>query len=155
MLERLKMSTLKKLCRPMLALGLALTVGGFFAVGCVDNSGNKTYPRGDSGAAEGGDDVAVSDDATTPARTRPPRTRRLRTRRHPTDRLAMEPSGDVSVPTRRRRRPRRSARRRRRRLRRGHSTIGAPLAAPPSRRAPAVAAGCPAAFAAAGAGSVA
>ena len=65
MLERLKMSTLKKLCRPMLAMGLACTLGGFVAMGCVDNSGNKTYPRGDSGAPEGGDDVAVSDDATT------------------------------------------------------------------------------------------
>lgn len=66
MLEtRLKMGTWKKLCRPMLALGLACAMGGFLAVGCVDNSGNKTYPRGDSGAADGGDDVAVTDDAET------------------------------------------------------------------------------------------
>ncbi len=65
MLESLKMSTLKTLRRPVLALGLACAVGGFFTVGCVDNSGNKTYPRGDSGAADGGDDVAVSDDANT------------------------------------------------------------------------------------------
>ncbi len=56
---------LKKLCRPVLALGLAGAVGGFVAVACIDNSGNKTYPRADSGAADAGDDVAVSDDAGT------------------------------------------------------------------------------------------
>lgn len=56
---------LRKLCRPVLASVLAFTVGGFVAVGCVDNSGNKTYPRGDAGADDGGDDVSVSDDAAT------------------------------------------------------------------------------------------
>ncbi len=66
MLEtRLTMGTWKKLCRPMLALGLACAFGGLVAVGCVDNSGNKTYPRGDSGAADSGEDVAVAEDAGT------------------------------------------------------------------------------------------
>ena len=66
MLEtRLKIRTWKKLCRPMLALGLACAFGGLVAVGCVDNSGNKTYPRGDSGAADSGDDVSVAEDAAT------------------------------------------------------------------------------------------
>jgi hypothetical protein len=49
--------------KKLLALALAFAVGGLVAAGCVDNSGNKTYPRGDSGAADAGDDVAVSDDA--------------------------------------------------------------------------------------------
>jgi hypothetical protein len=66
MLEtRLKMGTWRKLCRPMLALGLACAFGGFVAVGCVDNSGNKTYPRGDSGAADSGEDVSIAEDAGT------------------------------------------------------------------------------------------
>ena len=66
MLEtRLNTRTWMKLCRPMLALGLACAFGGFLAVGCVDNSGNKTYPRGDSGAADSGEDVAVAEDTGT------------------------------------------------------------------------------------------
>jgi len=48
--------------KKLLALGLALTVGGLFAAGCVDNSDNKTYPRLDSGTADAGEDVSVSDD---------------------------------------------------------------------------------------------
>jgi hypothetical protein len=51
--------------KKLLALGLALTVGGLVAAGCVDNSGNKTYPRGDAGTPDAAEDVAVSDDAGT------------------------------------------------------------------------------------------
>jgi hypothetical protein len=51
--------------KKVLALALGLIVGGLVAVGCVDNSGNKTYPRADSGSADAGDDVSVSDDAAT------------------------------------------------------------------------------------------
>jgi len=51
--------------KKLLALALGLTMGGLLAAGCVDNSGNKTYPRGDSGAVDAGVDVAVSDDAGT------------------------------------------------------------------------------------------
>ena len=49
--------------KKLLVLALAFAVGGLVAVGCVDNSGNKTYPRADAGSADAGDDVAVSDDA--------------------------------------------------------------------------------------------
>jgi hypothetical protein len=48
--------------KKLLALALGLIAGGLVAAGCVDNSGNKTYPRGDSGTADAGDDVAVSED---------------------------------------------------------------------------------------------
>ena len=51
--------------KKLLALALGLIVGGLVAVGCVDNSGNKTYPRADSGSADAGDDVSVSDDVAT------------------------------------------------------------------------------------------
>jgi hypothetical protein len=49
--------------KKLLALALGLIVGGLVAAGCVDNSGNKTYPRTDSGSADAGQDVSVSDDA--------------------------------------------------------------------------------------------
>ena len=49
--------------KKLLALALGLIVGGLVAAGCVDNSGNKTYPRVDAGSADAGADVAVSDDA--------------------------------------------------------------------------------------------
>ncbi len=62
----LRVPILKKLCRPMLALGLACAVGGFTA-GCVDNSGNKNYPRGDAAVAdtavEAPDDTGTTQDA--------------------------------------------------------------------------------------------
>ena len=51
--------------KKLLALALGLIVGGLVAAGCVDNSGNKTYPRADSGSADAGDDVSVSDDVAT------------------------------------------------------------------------------------------
>ena len=51
--------------KKLLALALGLIVGGLVAVGCVDNSGNKTYPRADSGSADAGDDVSVSDGVAT------------------------------------------------------------------------------------------
>jgi hypothetical protein len=47
---------LRKLCRPVLALGLTAAVACVGAAGCIDNSGNKTYPRGDA-AAETPDDA--------------------------------------------------------------------------------------------------
>ena len=67
-------ATLKKLWVPVLALGLGCAAG----VGCVDNSGNKTYPHGDAGpsADASGDspegDTPVDAPATdTPASDRP------------------------------------------------------------------------------------
>ena len=51
--------------KKLLALALGLIVGGLVAAGCVDNSGNKTYPRADSGSADAGDDVSVSNDVAT------------------------------------------------------------------------------------------
>jgi hypothetical protein len=51
--------------KKVLALALGLIVGGLVAAGCVDNSGNKTYPRLDSGSADAGDDVSVPNDAAT------------------------------------------------------------------------------------------
>jgi hypothetical protein len=63
----LRVPMLKKLCRPMLALGFACALGGFTTAGCVDNSGNKDYPRGDAGladtAAETTDDTGTTEDA--------------------------------------------------------------------------------------------
>jgi len=54
-----------KFVKKLLVLGLALAVGGLVAAGCVDNSGNKTYPRADAGEADAGEDVSVSDDSGT------------------------------------------------------------------------------------------
>ena len=92
--------------KKLLALALGLVVGGLVAVGCVDNSGNKTYPRADSGSADAGDDVSVSDDAATgndapaadaPAADAPTRTRRRRTS-PPSDGSASDgPKSDVSA----------------------------------------------------------
>ena len=77
----------KKLCRPLLALGLACAVGGFVAAGCVDNSGNKTYPRGDSGTRRRRRTTSRSPTTREPVTTLPPPMRRPRTRRPPTSRL--------------------------------------------------------------------
>ena len=53
---------LRKLCRPVLALGLTAALACVGAAGCIDNSGNKTYPRGDA-AAETPDDAGAPDSA--------------------------------------------------------------------------------------------
>jgi hypothetical protein len=62
-----EMTFLRKLGRSMLALGFACAVGGFTAAGCIDNSGNKTYPRGDAAAddtsADAPDDTGTTEDA--------------------------------------------------------------------------------------------
>jgi hypothetical protein len=55
----------------LLASALALAVGGFIAASCVDNSGNKTYPR-DAGAADEGLETATdapAGDAPAPSDT--------------------------------------------------------------------------------------
>jgi hypothetical protein len=46
------------------ALALALVLGGFAGAGCVDHSGDKTYPRlADGGATDTPADAPISDDA--------------------------------------------------------------------------------------------
>ena len=64
------LESLKKLRLPALALGLVCLAGS----GCVDNSGNKTYPRGDAGDDAVADDDAPAGDAPAsdaPATDRP------------------------------------------------------------------------------------
>jgi hypothetical protein len=51
----------RKLC----ASALALALGGFTSAGCIDNSGNKTYPRGDAGTDVAATDTPVTGDAPT------------------------------------------------------------------------------------------
>ena len=51
----------RKLC----ASALALALGGFTRAGCIDNSGNKTYPRGDAGTDVAATDTPVTGDAPT------------------------------------------------------------------------------------------
>ena len=51
----------RKLC----ASALALALGGFTSVGCIDNSGNKTYPRADAGTDVAATDTPVTGDAPT------------------------------------------------------------------------------------------
>jgi hypothetical protein len=51
------LESLKKLGLPALALGLFCLTGS----GCVDHSGDKTYPRGDAGNDAGADDVPGDD----------------------------------------------------------------------------------------------
>ncbi len=56
------------------ALALALALGGLASAGCVDHSGDKTYPRVDAGmdtpvteddATTGGQDAPTTDDAAS------------------------------------------------------------------------------------------
>ena len=56
----------RKLC----ASALALALGGLTSAGCIDNSGNKTYPRGDAGTDVAATDTPVTNDA--PAGDTPP-----------------------------------------------------------------------------------
>jgi hypothetical protein len=58
------------------ASALALALAGFTTVGCVDNSGNKTYPRSDAGST----DVAADTASDTPV-------------------TGDAPSGDTATPT--------------------------------------------------------
>jgi hypothetical protein len=52
--------------KKLLASALGLALGGFSAASCIDNSGNKTYPR-DAGAVDEGVEAATDTPATSDA----------------------------------------------------------------------------------------
>ena len=49
------------------ASALALALASFTTVGCIDNSGNKTYPRADAGSDLGVEDTASDTPVTSDA----------------------------------------------------------------------------------------
>jgi hypothetical protein len=61
------LDTLKKLGVPVFVPVLALGLACFAGAGCIDNSGNKTYPRGDAGFENGAADAPAPEDVATDA----------------------------------------------------------------------------------------